>query len=208
MGGVRVLGLGMILLGTVVNGSAASAQNLKHVVALGGGLYEGFGAAIGIADRGVGIWARWERRLSGRWGVDMTVASVRYVSSLGGRGTTRVTPVTMSPLLYLESRERFDVYLAPVLGLARVTFNDWPEYFISTGTFDTETSFAWGGAVGLNVRLGQEMWVLAVTTRYLTFLWEKQTSSEYDDATGMSSITYEESPFGNLSLHIGVGYRF
>jgi hypothetical protein len=159
------------------------AQESDNLVRFGIGWYATTGDANDIADNAVALWASYERRYSEKLGFEVLAAYSDYdpIFDLFSRDI-ELTPLMFSVNYYVVSNEKYEFYVAPTIGYARLEVQ-W------AWETESDSGFAWGAALGVDIPFGKGKWVVALSGRYLT--------TDLDDAD-----------FDNIIAHAGVGYRF
>jgi opacity protein-like surface antigen len=113
-----------------------------------------------------------------------------------GPGDADLKVITVGANFHVLRREKLDLYLGPVVGLALLDseltsggFTATFESFVSStpaehAARDTVSDFVFGAAFGIDVAMGREGWIISAATKYL--------------AGSLSPWT----------IQIGLGYRF
>ena len=168
---------------TMLISTPVLAQESSNLVRFGAGWYATIGDANDVADNGVAIWVSYERRYSEKLGFEVLAAYSDYdpIFDLFGRDI-ELTPLMLAVNYYVKSSEKFELYVAPTIGFAQLDVA-W------MGGTESDSGFAWGAALGVDIPFGKDKWVVALSGRYLTA-----------DLDGVD--------FDNSIFHAGVGYRF
>lgn len=184
-----LLAVGLAFISATVLAAPAQAQDSKHLLRFGGGLYATTGDANDISDNGLGAWVNYERRLSERYGLEFMAAYVDYDSILDILGGISLTPLTASFNVHLTPEAGGDFYIAPTIGYAWLDFDREP-LGIDIGLDDrSENGFAWGATAGIDVPMGEGKWFFTASGRYL-------------------SVDLESGSFNNVVVHVGFGFQF
>jgi hypothetical protein len=159
------------------------AQDSKNLFRFGLGWYTTIGDASDFVDNAGALWASYERRSSKKVGFEVLASYADYdpVLDLFSRDV-EMTPLLFSLNYYVTSSEKVDFYVAPTIGYARLETQ-------FAGDTDSESGFAWGAALGVDIPIGKGKWIFALSGRYL--------AAELGD-----------SGFDNILFHAGAGYRF
>jgi hypothetical protein len=178
--------LAVAVISTALISPAIRAEESENIVRFGGGWYATTGDANDLSDNGLGLWGSYEHRFFEKLGVELMLAYVDYDSFLDILGGISMTPATATLNFHRNAGGKVDVYVGPTLGFARLEIG---EGFFGTGDESSETEFAWGAAVGVDVPFGQGPWAFSGSLRYLT-------------------ADFDGSDFSNVVFHLGAGYRF
>jgi outer membrane protein W len=160
------------------------------------------------ADAEYGFGIDFEYRASRLLGIDFGVLSaspeldVVYDAApmITATAKLRITPIYTGLNLHLTPDSQFDLSLGPVL--AYVVYSGFdlvvnPLALTEEG-FESEDEFGFGVNLGLDVRLGDDGWLLTAAFRYLNTTLK---AAPPDEGTGSTAIDPK-------IFSIGVGYRF
>ena len=127
-----------------------------------------------------------ERRFGDRFGLAVGVAYARLdlraeVETGGHRGSDRKSAgfvaLTAGPTFHLTPRRRADVYLGPVVGVARLDAIDF-RLVGEAVRIEFGTTFVWGIQAGVDVPFGRtRAWALHGGVRYLDVSFKPRRSA-------------------------------
>lgn len=157
-------------------------------------------------------WAiEYERRIGGRWGLGVSLASteaemdirhyvaVRYPPHY--QGDLTMIPLTLGPLFHLYENRTLDLYCGPLLGY--VFFGDLQTEDFGRGanSYAVRDDWTFGATAGLDVLLGKTNWLLTTSVRYL------EISSALDEPFRNLDMN-ENIDIDPIVFQIGLGYTF
>jgi len=160
------------------------------------------------ADAEYGFGIDFEYRASRLLGIDFGILTaspeleVVYDAApvITATAKLRITPVYGGLNVHLTPNSRFDLFIGPVV--AYVVYSGFDlvvdPWFLTEEGFESEADFGFGVNLGLDVRLGNDGWLLTAGFRYLDTTLE---ASPPDEGTGSTAID-------PMIFSIGVGYRF
>jgi outer membrane protein W len=160
------------------------------------------------ADGELGFGIEFEYRASRILGIDFGVLTanptldVAYdeIPMISATAQLRITPIYAGLNVHLTPDSRFDLYGGPML--AYVVYSGFDlvvdPWILTEEGFVSEDEFALGVNLGLDVRLGDDGWLLTAAFKYLDTTLE---ASPPDEGTGSTAIDPK-------IFSIGVGYRF
>lgn len=206
----RILFAVAILVGAVGPATASDADWSVSLAAMSSHSTSGSGSSSSL-----GVGATVEYRFSRSLGVGVVAFSNQFDDELEFdlydfpirlESNFRMTPVLAELLWHLTPDSRADLYIGPVAGYvvmsdlavrADIVIYDEPQYsqWIS---FPTRNSWAWGGTVGVNVRLGSGGSFLTLGATYL------EVPLDFELAADL----VESAEIDPLALHLGYGFRF
>ena len=149
----------------------------------------GPGSTTLSAGSGAGLGLEIERRLGDRFGLAVGVAyarlDLRAEAETGGhRGSDRTSAgfvaLTAGSTFHLTSRRRADVYLGPLIGVARLDDVDLRPVG-ELARFEFDPAFIWGVQAGVDVPVGwTRAWALHGGVRYLDVSFKPRRSAGID----------------------------
>ncbi len=154
-----------------------------------------------------GLGIELEYRASSRLGIDLGAFTAQPVIDvlideigvISASAKPRITPVFAALNVHLTPDRPVDLFIGPLL--AYVVYSSFDlvvdPWFYREG-FVTENDLAFGVNAGLDVRLGDDGWLLTAAFRYLETTLE---ASPPDESIGRTDID-------PMIFAIGVGYRF
>jgi hypothetical protein len=113
-------------------------------------------------------------------------------TTLTGRGTLRLRPLTGALLVHPPVGERLDLYLGPLLG---VTF-----FSVGDEADDRDPELTYGGKLGAELRLGDGRWGVGLEVRHLQIDHESTERDLHRDI-GLQTVGF------GVSYRLGAGSR-